>query len=221
MPESSKVIENDGAYCSFCGKSKREVNKLVAGTNACICNECIVLSNAIIQDEEWEISDLGFLNGQFIYELLEMHFAPMALESIISYSYLFPTEVGIKCQETIESLLKSEEIKFKFVGIGRRFKNSQIEVNFSELWEKEYYPFFVGPIQYEIMEFSKGFENKCLKNGLWLCVREDVAFAIYLDYRGGSKESTEGIYFEIASIGEDLSYVEMFLSLVHARVYAS
>ena len=33
--------KNDNQYCSFCGKPKKEVKKLVAGESACICDECI------------------------------------------------------------------------------------------------------------------------------------------------------------------------------------
>ena len=38
-------------HCSFCGKSQREVYRLVAGDNAWICNECIEVCNMIMADE--------------------------------------------------------------------------------------------------------------------------------------------------------------------------
>ena len=43
----------DGAslHCSFCGKSQREVKKLIAGPNVYICDECIQLCNDIIAEE--------------------------------------------------------------------------------------------------------------------------------------------------------------------------
>jgi hypothetical protein len=37
--------------CSFCGKSQREVHKLIAGPTAHICDECVKLCNDIIADE--------------------------------------------------------------------------------------------------------------------------------------------------------------------------
>lgn len=37
--------------CSFCGKSQREVRKLIAGPSVFICDECISLCNDIIQEE--------------------------------------------------------------------------------------------------------------------------------------------------------------------------
>src|SRR5688500_8457994 len=38
--------------CSFCGKSQTEVKKLIAGPSVYICNECIVICNEIINDDE-------------------------------------------------------------------------------------------------------------------------------------------------------------------------
>ena len=37
--------------CSFCGKSQREVRKLIAGMKVYICDECVRLSNNIIREE--------------------------------------------------------------------------------------------------------------------------------------------------------------------------
>ncbi len=37
--------------CSFCHKSKDEVQKLIAGSNALICNECVILCGDILSDK--------------------------------------------------------------------------------------------------------------------------------------------------------------------------
>jgi ATP-dependent Clp protease ATP-binding subunit ClpX len=37
--------------CSFCGKRRRQVNKLVAGPGVYICNECVDLCVEIIAQE--------------------------------------------------------------------------------------------------------------------------------------------------------------------------
>ncbi len=47
--ETDKKGEN--LTCSFCGKSQREVKKLIAGPNVYICDECIELCNDIIAEE--------------------------------------------------------------------------------------------------------------------------------------------------------------------------
>jgi len=38
-------------YCSFCGKSQREVRKLIAGPTVFVCDECIELCKEIIGEE--------------------------------------------------------------------------------------------------------------------------------------------------------------------------
>ena len=44
--ESTKIIK-----CSFCNKKQEEVKKLIAGTNVFICDECIVLCNHVMKEE--------------------------------------------------------------------------------------------------------------------------------------------------------------------------
>ncbi|MDI6873212.1 ATP-dependent Clp protease ATP-binding subunit ClpX [Candidatus Solincola sp.] len=44
--------------CSFCGKSQRQVKKLIAGPGVYICDECIDLCNEIIEEELAETPEL-------------------------------------------------------------------------------------------------------------------------------------------------------------------
>ena len=37
--------------CSFCGKRQEQVNRIIAGPNVYICNECVTLCSGILQDE--------------------------------------------------------------------------------------------------------------------------------------------------------------------------
>ena len=46
MPESAELLK-----CSFCGKSQKQVRKLIAGAGVYICDECIELCNEIIEEE--------------------------------------------------------------------------------------------------------------------------------------------------------------------------
>ena len=47
--------------CSFCGKSQKQVKKLIAGPGVYICDECIDLCNEIIEEEFSENSEVGLL----------------------------------------------------------------------------------------------------------------------------------------------------------------
>src|SRR5690242_20596055 len=44
--------------CSFCGKSQKQVKKLIAGPGVYICDECIDLCNEIIEEELAESSEV-------------------------------------------------------------------------------------------------------------------------------------------------------------------
>jgi ATP-dependent Clp protease ATP-binding subunit ClpX len=46
--------------CSFCGKSQKQVKKLIAGPGVYICDECIELCNDIIEEELSETSEVHF-----------------------------------------------------------------------------------------------------------------------------------------------------------------
>ena len=46
--------------CSFCGKSQKQVKKLIAGPGVYICDECIDLCNEIIEEELTETGELSF-----------------------------------------------------------------------------------------------------------------------------------------------------------------
>jgi len=50
----------DLVKCSFCGKSQKQVKKLIAGPGVYICDECIDLCNDIIEEELAESTELRF-----------------------------------------------------------------------------------------------------------------------------------------------------------------
>jgi ATP-dependent Clp protease ATP-binding subunit ClpX len=54
---TNKKDDTDNLFCSFCGKSQKEVNKLIAGPAVYICDECIQLCSEIIEEESEKESD--------------------------------------------------------------------------------------------------------------------------------------------------------------------
>jgi ATP-dependent Clp protease ATP-binding subunit ClpX len=64
---------NEQLLCSFCGKSQRQVKKLIAGPGVYICDECIDLCNEIIDEELQAPAQLDLENlprPRDIYEVL-------------------------------------------------------------------------------------------------------------------------------------------------------
>ncbi|MDR7381623.1 ATP-dependent Clp protease ATP-binding subunit ClpX [Promicromonospora iranensis] len=69
----------DGAEllkCNFCGKSQKQVKKLIAGPGVYICDECIELCNEIIEEELGEAAELGLTElpkPREIFDFLEQY----------------------------------------------------------------------------------------------------------------------------------------------------
>ena len=64
---------NEQLLCSFCGKSQRQVKKLIAGPGVYICDECIDLCNEIIDEELTTPAQLDLDNSapaRYIYSVL-------------------------------------------------------------------------------------------------------------------------------------------------------
>ncbi|OOF40998.1 MULTISPECIES: ATP-dependent protease ATP-binding subunit ClpX [Rodentibacter] len=51
------TTENKDLHCSFCGKEKSEVDKLIAGTEGYICNECIELCHSMLEENHEDNSE--------------------------------------------------------------------------------------------------------------------------------------------------------------------
>ena len=88
MPETKML------NCSFCGKSRDSVEKLIAGPNVYICNECIVLSYNIVQkiDKPEEESNFGTLPSpkeikEHLDEYIVGHESAKELLSVSAYNH--------------------------------------------------------------------------------------------------------------------------------------
>jgi ATP-dependent Clp protease ATP-binding subunit ClpX len=56
--------ERKDQKCDFCTKGKKEVEKLVAGPNVYICNECIDLCNDIIHEDDFKFGNQNEFNNK-------------------------------------------------------------------------------------------------------------------------------------------------------------
>ena len=76
---------NEQLLCSFCGKSQRQVKKLIAGPGVYICDECIDLCNEIIDEEltappSFDIENLP--KPREIYDVLNEYVVGQELEKV-------------------------------------------------------------------------------------------------------------------------------------------
>ncbi|HAX18428.1 MAG TPA: ATP-dependent Clp protease ATP-binding subunit ClpX [Actinobacteria bacterium] len=59
---TEKEVKDDFLKCSFCGKTQKQVKKLIAGHDVYICDECVELCNEIIDEENKKEDETDFGN---------------------------------------------------------------------------------------------------------------------------------------------------------------
>lgn len=111
--------------CSFCGKSQKQVKKLIAGPGVYICDECIDLCNEIIEEELAEGSELSFdelLKPREIREFLDKYIvgqdAAKKILSVAVYNHYKRIQYGAGTGTDIE-LAKSNILLMGPTGSGK------------------------------------------------------------------------------------------------------
>ncbi|TNY34575.1 ATP-dependent Clp protease ATP-binding subunit ClpX [Thermomonospora catenispora] len=112
--------------CSFCGKSQKQVKKLIAGPGVYICDECIDLCNEIIEEELSETSDLKWdrlPKPREIYEFLDSYVigqeaAKKAL-SVAVYNHYKRIQSGDSARDDQVELAKSNILLLGPTGSGK------------------------------------------------------------------------------------------------------
>jgi len=110
--------------CSFCGKSQKQVKKLIAGPGVYICDECIDLCNEIIEEELSESSELKLEElpkPREIYEFLDDYVIGQEqakkVMAVAVYNHYKRIQVGAKDQDV--ELQKSNIIILGPTGCGK------------------------------------------------------------------------------------------------------
>jgi ATP-dependent Clp protease ATP-binding subunit ClpX len=122
----AKFGEGDALLkCSFCGKSQKQVKKLIAGPGVYICDECIDLCNEIIEEELAEPAELGLdelPKPKEIYTFLNDYVvgqeAAKKTLAVAVYNHYKRVQVGAASNEEVE-LAKSNILLLGPTGSGK------------------------------------------------------------------------------------------------------
>ncbi len=111
--------------CSFCGKSQKQVKRLIAGPGVYICDECIDLCNEIIEEEEAEGGEVRFdelPKPSEIYEFLNDYIVGQApakkIMSVAVYNHYKRIRYGAQNAGDVE-LAKSNILLLGPTGCGK------------------------------------------------------------------------------------------------------
>jgi ATP-dependent Clp protease ATP-binding subunit ClpX len=120
----ARIGDSDLLKCSFCGKSQKQVKKLIAGPGVYICDECIDLCNEIIEEELSETSELKLEElpkPQEIFAFLEEYVIGQdnakKVLSVAVYNHYKRIQVGTK--DTEVELQKSNIMVLGPTGCGK------------------------------------------------------------------------------------------------------
>ena len=112
--------------CSFCGKSQKQVKKLIAGPGVYICDECIELCNEIIEEELSGTEEVTFTElpkPHEIYEFLEEYVVGQGqakkVLSVAVYNHYKRVRAGQRSKEDDVELQKSNILMVGPTGSGK------------------------------------------------------------------------------------------------------
>src|SRR5487761_1669603 len=95
--------------CSFCGKTQKQVKKLIAGPGVYICDECIELCNDIIEEELGESHEVSFEDlpkPREIFEFLNDYVIGQEqakkILSVAVYNHYKRVQAGVESNSDVE-----------------------------------------------------------------------------------------------------------------------
>jgi ATP-dependent Clp protease adapter protein ClpS len=178
--------------CSFCGAAAADVRKLLSGRNAFICDNCVR------QGAESLAADTPHKRFNYVYELLEWHFAGVPKEAITSSNRSFPERVRADLQGAAEAIFAPGAAKVVALHGGYEYE----QVTFTTLLQRDRNARTIGPLRYHDVDIGEDEPVACLENALWLR-RESGQPVAVLMVRQRDMRGVFSINVEVATLAGD------------------
>jgi ATP-dependent Clp protease ATP-binding subunit ClpX len=112
--------------CSFCGKSQKQVKKMIAGPGVYICDECIELCNEIIEEELADTDEVAFTElpkPHEVFEFLDSYVVGQdrakRILAVAVYNHYKRVRAGQRAKDDDVELQKSNILLVGPTGVGK------------------------------------------------------------------------------------------------------
>jgi len=174
--------------CQFCHRTADNVQQMVAGDSAFICDECIQASLSLLKPQIQPTEPEAPSTERFLYQRLIRHFAPLRPQEMCATARLYPLRQQADLQLALDDIFGERRIPENFLGVHHQYRHEAL--GFSKLLERSHSAVEAAPAQYEDVSIGARETIRCLKNGVWLLRDGRGPYAVILsqqsDYGGGS-----------------------------------
>ena len=199
--------------CKLCGNLAGENEIDLANKTAFVCDDCTlaVANNAagVFEIKQFTHAD----------EALDWHFAGIATDELAATSRQFPGHMRADVQAAIAKLFSESAVRFFGIHEERRYETLTISA-LTRYSDKYSHP--IAPAQYHDVDIGEIEPVKCLNNGLWLCVADDLRYAVVLSshreygYEAGTRVE---IAVPVGAVGSE--FVQRCFSKLESAVNAA
>jgi len=124
---------------------------------------------------------------------LQQHFQK-PLHELVTSSRTFPLSARVDVQVAMEKLF-SRFPKSQLLGVHAQYNHQTLTV--AQLFGNVHYPAVIGPLQHEEIDIGETLPARCLRQGLWLAISEEIPFALLLSPASRYGQA-DGTHVEIA-----------------------
>jgi ATP-dependent Clp protease adapter protein ClpS len=214
MRITTKAGDDIGLHdCALCGILVGDNKIDLANKTAFVCDDCTfaVAGNA---------ADV-FGKKQFTHadEALDWHFAGIARDELAATSRQFPGHMSADVQAAIDRLFSESAVRF--FGIHERQRYETLTISALTRYGGNY-TYGIAPAQYHDVDIGETEPVKCLNNGLWLCLADDLRYAVVLSsHREYGRESGTRVEIAVPAGATGSEFVQRCFSELESAVNAA
>jgi len=201
----------DSDRCKLCGNFSATPLRLINKT-ALICDGCMLAT----AEELGAITEIKRFN--FACTAIDWHFAGTPYDRLVSTSRQFPGHMRADVQAAADKLFSDRPVRF--FGIQERHRYDTL--TFASLTSAGQAAHAIAPAQYHDVDVGEAEPVRCLDNGLWLCIADDMRYAVLLStHREHGAEAGVRIEITLAAGAASAEFVRRCFAEIEDAVNAA